>query len=600
MRLTIGRKIWFGFGFLILLNLIILILTNINVRKSKQINERLTNVLAPSIENLEEYKLRIEQSRILINYWANVECRPDVKEKITLLKIVEEDIPQIKKEIDVLLNFWDDEKDVETFLTSYEMVGELKEYYAEVQMFLPDFASYQEAGNLFFAKDLTDPDGLINEKVSDINKLVEQLLNKQRGESDKKLTGMTDAFDNMTFLLTVLGFILIGAGILIALLTARSIVRPTIILKNKLMSLSDGVIPEEESKISNDEIGEMKSALNQLISGQTRVREFVTSIGSGDFKTHYEPLSSRDEMAPSFIKTRDELAENERITEKKIIERTQELEEKTNQLAEKNRIVTELYQDLKDSIQYAKRLQDSILPTNEIIENTLGESFIYFNPKDVVSGDFYFVDNIGRFKVFAAIDCTGHGVPGAFMSLVGYNSLKRAISEVKTHDPGIILDRMNILATQALYRNKGEYEVRDGMDMALCVYDGEEKILHFAGAGRPLTYVRNGELQKVRGNRDAIGGAKEDSPKFTTHSVQMERDDMIYIFSDGYPDQFGGNNNPDLSKKFKVGPFHRMLEELSVESMATQEEGLSTALHDWMGPNNPQIDDIIVMGVKVS
>jgi len=340
--------------------------------------------------------------------------------------------------------------------------------------------------------------------------------------------------------------------------------------------------------------------LNQLISGQTRVREFVTSIGSGDFKTHYEPLSERDEMAPSFIKTRDELAENERITEKKIIERTQELSEKTEQLAEKNRIVTELYQDLKDSIMYAKRLQDSILPTDEIIQNTLGESFIYFNPKDVVSGDFYFVQNIGRYKAFAAIDCTGHGVPGAFMSLVGYNSLRRAISEVDTHDPGIILDRMNILATKSLYRNKGEYEVRDGMDMGLCVYDAEEKILHYAGAGRPLTYVRNGEINKVKGNRDAIGGAKDDSPKFETHSVQMQKDDMIYIFSDGYPDQFGGNEDPDLAKKFKVGPFYRMLEAISKDDMETQEKKINQALIDWMGDNNPQIDDIIIMGVKVA
>jgi methyl-accepting chemotaxis protein len=523
MRFTIGRKIWFGFGLLILLNLIVLLLTNKNLNKSKEINERLTTVYAPSIERLEEYKLRIEQSRILITYWANVESIEHDIEKKELIDIINKQIPQLKNEIDQLSENWTPNQ-ISNFRLSYDHVIELKEFYSEVQSYLPDLASYQNATNLFLAKDLTDPGGMINEQIDIIEGLVVNLLEQQRSESDNLLQGMTFSFENMRFILTVLGGILIGAGIIIALLTARSIVKPTIRLKNKLISLSNGVIPDPELTISNDEIGEMKSALNQLITGQTSVRKFVNALGSGDFKTHYEPLSPEDEMAPDFIKTRDELAENERITEKKIKERTQEL-------AEKNRIVTELYQDLKDSIQYAKRLQDSILPTDEIIQNTLGNSFIYFNPKEVVSGDFYWVKKIGKYNAFAAIDCTGHGVPGAFMSLVGFNSLNRAISEVKTHDPGVILDRMNVLATQALYRNKGEYEVRDGMDMSLCVFDTETRKLFYAGAGRPLTFVRDGEIVKVKGDRQAIGGATDNSPKFTTHKIQMKKDDMIYALT---------------------------------------------------------------------
>ncbi len=595
MKFTIGRRIWFGFLLLILLNLIVFYLTDKSIKESKIINEKQTTVIAPSVKLLEDFKLRVEQSRILINYWANVESKSEVQEKKDLVNIIDNQLPKLRNEILVLAEKWSVE-DKNTFISSYEKVEELNQYYAEVMAYLPNFSSYQSATNLFLAKDLTDPGGIINENVDAINQLVGGLASKQRQQSGKLLNGMNENFDKMKFITNVLGLIMIGAGIIIALLTARSIVRPILQVKDKLISLSQGVIPIPETSFPNDEIGEMKLAMNQLISGQTRVREFVSALGSGDFEIHYEPLSATDEMAPDFIKTRDDLAENERITERKIVERTQELEEKTNQLAEKNAIVTELYQDLKDSITYAKRLQDSILPTDDIIHNVMGESFIYFNPKEIVSGDFYWTKDLGRYKAFAAIDCTGHGVPGAFMSLIGYNSLNRAVSDVESADPGLILDRMNELATKALYRNKGEYEVRDGMDMALCVFDSEKKVMYFAGAGRPFIYVRNGEIFKVKGCRQAIGGATPDSPKFVTHTINMEKGDMIYIFSDGYADQYGGDNeNP---KKYKVGKFYRFLEELSTKQLYVQKDMMEKELLDWMG-ETPQIDDIIVIGARI-
>lgn len=596
MRFTIGRRIWMGFGLLILLNLIVLFLTNVNLNKSKDINERLTGVFAPAEESLEEFKLRTEQSRILANFWANVETKPNVQEKKTLINIIEVEIPKLKDKMDSLATAWP-ESDRILLEQSYNVWDDLKGHYEEVMMYLPEFNSYQNVMNLFMARDLTDPGGVINEKVTELNNLLEQLLYQQRRESGQEITGMTSAFENMRFILTVLGSILMFGGILIAYFTARSIVKPTNRLRDKLITLSKGVVPRPEHRISKDEIGDMKNALNQLISGQTRVREFVNAIGSGDFQADYEPLSVEDEMAPDFIRTREELAENERITEKKINERTQALQEKTDELAEKNRTVTELYQDLKDSIQYAKRLQDSILPSDEIMNKIMGESFVYFNPKDVVSGDFYWTAQVGKYSAFAAIDCTGHGVPGAFMSLVGFNSLNRAIRNVENPTAGTILDAMNQLATEALYRKKGDYEVRDGMDMAICLMDNETKTLQFAGAGRPLTFVRDGQIEKIKGDRMAIGGATEDTPNFTTHTVQMQTGDMIYIFSDGYPDQFGGDD-PNRTKKFMVGQFYKLLEKVSHLEMQEQSNQIDQALVDWMG-EHPQIDDIVVMGVKV-
>jgi serine phosphatase RsbU (regulator of sigma subunit)/HAMP domain-containing protein len=568
------------------------------VVKSKRIHSEINEIYNPSLDILEEVSSKLEQSKILINYWAYVENKPDNPEKQNLLRIIEEDIPQLKVELDNVSVNWEsvnqDRKEM-----VYKEIDQLMGLYSEVMTYLPDFASYQENGgfNWFMARDMTEETGVIYEKVADINFDLKNLINQNRKQEQKALDEMVVSFQQLQFYSTYIGGFLILFGLIIGLVTARSIVTPVKSLRDKLMSMSRGVLPEMQEKPSNDEIGEMSIALNNLIQGQQRIKSFVNSIGSGDFTASYDPLSSEDELAPDFMKTRDALAENERITEQKIKERTQELREKNEQINEQSKKVTELYQDLRDSIEYAKRLQDAILPTQEQVDYAFKESFIHFKPKDIVSGDFYWIHRKDNLSYMAAVDCTGHGVPGAFMSLVGHNSIKIALSESDPTSSADIMNNLNLHATQSMNRQKESTEVRDGMDAALCIYDNDTREVRFTGALRPFFFVRKGELHTMRGSRSSIGSPDNENFQFEMETIQMQKDDVFYIFSDGYPDQFGGTEI--AGRKFKMKRFKELLLDISDKPMAEQLEAIKFTMAKWQG-THAQVDDILVMGVRVN
>jgi serine phosphatase RsbU (regulator of sigma subunit) len=361
--------------------------------------------------------------------------------------------------------------------------------------------------------------------------------------------------------------------------------------------LGRGVIPPPEARVANDEIGEMGDALNDLIKGQKSIRKFVNALGSGEFTVHYEPLSDDDELAPDFIKTRDALAENERITEMKITQRTKELEEKNEQINEQSQRVISLYQDLRDSIEYAKRLQDSILPTRERLKHLFPEHFVFYKPKDIVSGDFYWVHQADEWAYIAAVDCTGHGVPGAFMSLIGHNSLNLAMDTADRTDPGSILTELNKFATDSLNRNTGRTKVRDGMDIALCAYNSKTMELRFAGAMRPIVCFQGGEELRYRGDRVSIGSQETRDHLFQSHSIQLQENDAFYIFSDGYPDQFGGKEKG--GKKYKQSKFIRDLAAVHSKPVDEQQDALKFNMMAWQ-EDHAQVDDMLVIGVKAT
>lgn len=597
MNITIGTRIWLGFGSLILLTLIVLYLTNRSVSLSKRIYADINTVYNPSVKKLNELSFKLEQSKILINYWAYVESLSDTPEKRKFLSIVGKDIPIIKAELDTLSGDWTREyQDRKSII--YNQLEELSELYEQIQSWLPDFESYQDNSgfNWFLARDLSEENGEIYEKVAGINKDLRALIEGQRIKEQKALIEMVDSFETLQFYSTYIGGFLMLVGIVIALLTSRSIVSPVQRLKGKLIEMSRGVIPDMEQRIATDEIGEMSVALNNLIQGQERIRTFVNSIGSGDFTVDYDPLSSDDELAPDFLKTRDALAENERITEMKIVQRTKELEEKNRQINSQSKKVITLYQDLRDSIEYARRLQESILPTKDFIEKIAPDSFVYYQPKDIVSGDFYWMDERDNRVYIAAIDCTGHGVPGAFMSLIGHNGLKRAMDEADTSSPGDILSKLNAHATDALNRNNGMTAVRDGMDGALCIWDKKTNKISFAGAMRPIVYFKDGEMIKIRGDRVSIGGTDTREYLFTSHEIDLSEGDTFYLFSDGYADQFGG---PEKNgKKYKVSRFFTQLKEAQEHPMKEQMSILRHNMMTWQG-NHPQVDDILIIGARI-
>jgi serine phosphatase RsbU (regulator of sigma subunit) len=250
--------------------------------------------------------------------------------------------------------------------------------------------------------------------------------------------------------------------------------------------------------------------------------------------------------------------------------------------------------DITDSINYSKRIQDASLPAIELKNQLFPDSFILFKPKDIVSGDFYWYTEKDGKKFIAACDCTGHGVPGALMSMIGNNILNQIVNEKGIVSPGEILTLLHSGIRQALKQD--EYnENRDGMDIALISFNDKNKI-EFAGAQRPLWLVRNSEIIEIKGDKFSIGGIQTETERiFTNHILQLEKNDTLYIFTDGYADQFGGADG----KKFMTKNLKELFLKIQNQTLANQCNKLESALMSWKN-NLEQVDDILVIGIKAA
>lgn len=271
-----------------------------------------------------------------------------------------------------------------------------------------------------------------------------------------------------------------------------------------------------------------------------------------------------------------------KILENKVAERTRELEEKNN--------------DITSSIEYAKRIQEAILPSKDQIFKKLKNAFILYQPKDIVSGDFYWFAEKNDFKILAIVDCTGHGVPGAFMSMIGHNLLHQIVSEKGITDPGNILNQLHKGVQDALRQGQNEVNTNDGMDVSLIVINDITHEVMWAGANRPLiTIDSTGEFLKFDGNKFPVGGAQLDINRvFTTQAVKLKNSAMAYLTTDGYADQFGGQRG----KKFMVKRFHELLLTIHLRKPEEQRKELINNFEQWR-QNHEQVDDVLVVGIGI-
>lgn len=222
------------------------------------------------------------------------------------------------------------------------------------------------------------------------------------------------------------------------------------------------------------------------------------------------------------------------------------------------------------------------------------EHFIFFKPRDIVSGDFYWMERIGNKLILAAVDCTGHGVPGAFMSILGVSFLNEIVTKAHEEAANEILNKLRVSVKSTLSQSGTENETKDGMDMALCVIDYDTMIMEFAGAYNPLYLIRNNELIQYKGDRMPIGSHIVEKGSFTNHKIELIKGDVFYIFSDGYMDQFGG----DKGNKFSSKAFKQLVLEMHKNSMAEQLVLLEDNFENWRGQIN-QIDDVLVIGGRI-
>jgi ligand-binding sensor domain-containing protein/serine phosphatase RsbU (regulator of sigma subunit) len=320
-----------------------------------------------------------------------------------------------------------------------------------------------------------------------------------------------------------------------------------------------------------------------------------------------------------YIKWRErKLIEEKRVLEDEVAKRTKEVvEEKEKvelahfEIIQKNKKIETAYAiiedknlQITDSINYAMRIQQAILPAKEEIYSVLPQSFILYKPKDIVSGDFYFF--VGNKKqnissknedshiFIAAADCTGHGVPGAFMSMIGSEKLNDAVQQSKI--PGEILMLINKGIKTTLRQSENDGGTHDGMDIAFCTLDVSTNKLLYAGANRPLIIIRNGstEVEEIKPTKNAIGGFTENNQHFETHEIQLQTGDTFYMCTDGYADQFGG----ERGKKFTTKQFKQLLSEIQNKTMLEQGQYLNTTIDSW-SKNTEQVDDILVIGIRI-
>ncbi len=609
MRFTVGKKIGLGFGIVLILLLTVFGVTLFVVNEAEETlgssidsNDKLLKVDKPSVYELIHLKHELTNVHLFMTKWTFLEDKAEVVYKTEACKLIDALIPRDTVKINKLANKWEkNNNDKKTYDGLKLKIAELLIFYnVDIREMLPEMLSYGDDFLVFSAR--TQFDIVIEPLFLEIMQTLDELIDNkntiaqvQQQESNSSFETTNSNFQILSLGVFLAGIILALGTIIIALFTTTSITKPVHELKKILLDLGRGVFPKNKISPSNDEIGEMSTAMNSLVSGLQKTTSFAHEVGQSNFKYPYEPLSDEDVLGHALLKMKDELAETEMILEKKVEERTEEVVRQKDEIEDQRLKLEDLYKDVTDSIRYAKRLQYSILPP-DVVKNTLfPSSFVLFKPKDIVSGDFYWMYKIGNKHLFASVDCTGHGVPGAFMSLVGANGLNSAVKEHALHTPGEILDDLNKYAHESLYKKDDENAVRDGMDIALCALDYDNMNVEFSGAYNPLYIIRKGEILITKGDKFAIGSFDPGSKNYETHNIPIKKGDLLYVFSDGYADQFGGLKG----KKFMYRQFRDTLLSIKDMPMDEQKQVLDQKIETWKG-SYEQVDDILIIGVHIN
>lgn len=389
------------------------------------------------------------------------------------------------------------------------------------------------------------------ERESEIQKLA---LDKQEEERKRQ---------RMVGLLLGIILILAAAGLMVTFQKNRSLAHQKQVIEEKntdLQQKNEEIITQKEHlEKANEEIKETNQALEQ--------------------------------------KSEEILAQNEELNQKneEISSQNEELNQKNEEISSQKEIIEQKNEDITSSIHYASRIQNAVLPPKELTDEMLGEYFIYFKPRDIVSGDFFWMRELDNQIIVVAADCTGHGVPGAFMSMLGVSLLNEIVQPGSFENAADILNKLRQEVKTSLRQTGKKGEAKDGMDCALCIIDKDKGIMHYAGANNPLYLARNGEIEYYKADRMPIGIYVRGEDPFTNNIFEINEGDAVYIASDGYTDQFGG----EKGKKFLTKNFKILLSEIYKKPMKYQREILDKRMKDWMDYKYEQIDDMLVVGFRL-
>ena len=365
--------------------------------------------------------------------------------------------------------------------------------------------------------------------------------------------------------------------------------------KNVILSISK-ILASKERYLENED--KKNQALELIIANKElvfkkkvekkRAAELIITNKKRDFQKK-EKVKRLKEL----INTQKELNIQKAEKEKQLIE-LNIINLQKAEVEKIKQIIEEKNKDITASINYAKRIQQAKLPSKDEIYSSLPQCFILFKPKDIVSGDFYFFHKNNESIYIVAADCTGHGVPGAFMSMIGSEKLDDAVAH--STDISDILKHLNIGIKHSLHQSNSDESTRDGMDIAICSIAIKDSTIKYAGANRPLWIIRREEMEveEIKGTKKAIGGLTDDNQHFDSHEIFLKKGDTFYISTDGFADQFGGQHGKKLmTKKFK-----EILIEIQSKSMQDQEKYLDEYIENWKS-GTEQVDDILVIGIRI-
>lgn len=606
-RWNIAWRMGLGFGVFILAVAVLFVFTRATLEQSSALAEEVDQSLVPSLEALEDMSQTLAESRVYISHWVDKQTRADDEQKRALRHLVDDTFPAHLQTLRSLEGAWSPagEAHIDTLRAEVDALVLL---YREIMRLLPDFRSYDNPIVSMEAEGYTDDGAELETYTERVKSRLARLTSSQNAALRARTTKMEALGAQLTMYAGRVAWVVVILGIALGVIVTRSIVQPVKELKRALLHMGRGVLPDQSVRVTSDEIGDMAVAVNRLAEGLSRTQKFSQEVGGGDFDTPYEPLSDDDALGKALLQMRSSLAENERELEGKVEERTEEL-------ARQKARAEEILGDLQDSISYALRIQQAILPSDQERREVLDHSAVFYQPRDVVSGDFYWFKSVGSRRMFAAIDCTGHGVPGAFLSLVGHNALDR-VTKVYT-EPHKVLDKLNEHVLTLLRKDiRAEASIpaellrdlslpteagtdsfiggQDGMDLAMVAINWELMKVEFAGANNPLYLVRDGALQEFKADKFAICSFEPGTKNYAVQTVDVQSGDTLFLATDGFVDQFGGPRG----KKFMRRRFRELLVETASLPVEKHEAHLRTRFDAWRGEEE-QVDDVLVVSMHV-
>lgn len=607
IRWNIAWRMGLGFGIFILAVAVLFVFTRATLTQSSELAEEVDESLVPSLEALEDMDQTLAESRVYISHWLTRQSRADDEEKRALRRLVKESFPQHIVALQSLEGAWSPaaRAHLDTLRVETDALGLL---YGEIMRLLPDFRSYDNPIAYMQAQDYAMEGAELQTYTARVKSRLARLTATQNAALRSRTARMEELGAQLTMYAGRVAWVVVILGIALGVIVTRSIVQPMKELKRALLHMGRGVLPDRKVRVTSDEIGDMALAVNRLAEGLARTQRFSQEVGGGDFDTPYEPLSDDDALGKALLQMRSSLAANERELEGKVEERTEEL-------AQQKARAEEILSDLQDSISYALRIQQAILPSEQERKEVIYDSAVFYQPRDVVSGDFYWFKSVGSRRMFAAIDCTGHGVPGAFLSLVGHNALDR-VTKVYT-EPHKVLDKLNEHVLMLLRQDiRTEASIpaellrdlalpveqlpstymggQDGMDLAMVAINWEHMTVEFAGANNPLFLVRNGDLQEYKSDKFAICSFEPGAKNYEVQKLDVQSGDTLFLATDGFVDQFGGPRG----KKFMRRRFRDLLVETASLPVSEHEAHLRAKFEDWRG-DEEQVDDVLVVSMRV-